>query len=153
MSVAFRREGDEEHLEPKFELPIPPGPNLVTSRGLALIEARVSALEADLPGLSEEEAMTAAKRALRYWRQRKATAQLMPAPDGQSVAFGCMVRFRMGGQERVISIVGDDEADPAAGLLAYAAPLCRAMMDAEVGELVDFGARREAIEILDISVM
>ena len=30
MSVAFRRESDEEHLEPKFELPIPPGPNYVT---------------------------------------------------------------------------------------------------------------------------
>ena len=40
MSVAFRRESDEEHLEPKFELPLPPGPNLVTSRGLKLIEAR-----------------------------------------------------------------------------------------------------------------
>ena len=37
MSVAFRRESDEEHLEPKFEIPIPPGPNLVTARGLALI--------------------------------------------------------------------------------------------------------------------
>ena len=44
MSVAFRREGDEEHLEPKFEIPIPPGPNLVTSRGLALIGARVAEL-------------------------------------------------------------------------------------------------------------
>ena len=40
MSVAFRRESDEEHLEPKFELPFPPGPNLVTPRGLALIEGR-----------------------------------------------------------------------------------------------------------------
>jgi hypothetical protein len=26
MSVAFRRESDDEHMEPKFELPIPPGP-------------------------------------------------------------------------------------------------------------------------------
>ena len=25
MSVAFRRESDDEHMEPKFELPIPPG--------------------------------------------------------------------------------------------------------------------------------
>ncbi len=33
MSVAFRRESDEEHKEPRFELPIPPGPNLVTERG------------------------------------------------------------------------------------------------------------------------
>ena len=39
MSVAFRREGDDEHLEPKFEIPIPPGPNLVTARGAALIHA------------------------------------------------------------------------------------------------------------------
>ena len=46
MSVAFRRESDEEHLEPKFELPFPPGPNLVTPRGLALIEARNAELEA-----------------------------------------------------------------------------------------------------------
>ena len=42
MSVAFRRESDEEHLEPKFELPIPPGPNVVTQRGYHLIGARVS---------------------------------------------------------------------------------------------------------------
>ena len=47
MSVAFCRESDEEHLEPKFELPIPPGPNLVTPRGLALIEA----LDAAAPGM------------------------------------------------------------------------------------------------------
>ena len=44
MSVAFRRESDEEHKEPKFELPLPPGPNLVTARGLALIEAKAGAL-------------------------------------------------------------------------------------------------------------
>ena len=36
MSVAFRRESDEEHLEPKFEIPIPVGPNLVTARGARL---------------------------------------------------------------------------------------------------------------------
>ena len=48
MSVAFRREGDDEHMEPKFELPIPPGPNLVTARGLAHIRAKLAALEAQL---------------------------------------------------------------------------------------------------------
>ena len=50
MSVAFRRESDEEHLEPKFELPIPPGPNLVTERGYALIKARHDRLETELQG-------------------------------------------------------------------------------------------------------
>ena len=152
MSVAFRRDGDEEHLEPKFELPIPPGPNLVTARGLAQIRAKVAELEALLPAHTEETAITAARRELRYWRTRQATAQLVPAPDGGSVAFGCTIGFRMNGQQRSITIVGDDEAQPAAGLLAYSAPLCRAMMDAEVGEKLDFAGKSEVIEILAITV-
>ena len=48
MSVAFRRESDEEHKEPKFEIPITVGHNLVTVRGLKLIEERVAALEAEI---------------------------------------------------------------------------------------------------------
>ena len=46
MSVAFRRDCDEEHLEPKFELPIPVGPNLVTGRG----ESRVQRIHTHLSG-------------------------------------------------------------------------------------------------------
>ena len=56
MSVAFRRESDDEHLEPKFELPIPPGPNFVTPTGLAQIEARVAELEAVLEAASDAPA-------------------------------------------------------------------------------------------------
>ncbi len=158
MSVAFRREGDDEHLEPKFELPIPPGPNLVTMRGLAMIGARVAALEAALPALTEEAAVAAARRDLRYWRTRQATAQPMPVPDGACVAFGCKVGFRMNGQLRQIAIVGDDEADPAAKLdhlarLAFSAPLCRAMMGAGPGEMLEFGGKADAIEILTIEVI
>ena len=152
MSVAFRRDGDEEHLEPKFELPIPPGPNLVTQRGLAQIHAKAAELEALLPSLADEAAITAARRGLRYWRTRQATAQLAPVPDGAIVAFGCTVSFVLNGQERAITIVGDDEAEPASGLLAFSAPLCRAMMEAEAGDRVDFMARPDAIEILAIRV-
>lgn len=152
VSVAFRRDGDEEHLEPKFELPIPSGPNLVTSRGLAQIDAKVIALEALLPSLTEEDAIKAARRELRYWGTRKATAELVPKPDGTSVAFGCTVFYRLNGQQRSITIVGDDEAHPAAGFIAFSAPLCRAMMDAEAGDRVDFGGKVEAIEILGIAV-
>ena len=150
MSVAFRREGDDEHLEPKFELPIPPGPNLVTGRGLEQIRAKVIELEALLPDLTDEDAIKAARRQLRYWGTRQATAQPMPAPDGSRVTFGCTVTIRMNGQERSITIVGDDEADPASGRLSYSAPLCRAIMDAEVGDMVDFANRAEAIEICAI---
>jgi len=55
MSVAFRRESDEEHKEPRFELPIPPGPNLVTPAGLAQAQARVSELEAIVAAETEEK--------------------------------------------------------------------------------------------------
>ena len=55
MSVAFRRDSDEEHLEPKFELPIPLGPNLVTARGLELLETKVAELEAALPALTDRK--------------------------------------------------------------------------------------------------
>jgi len=151
MSVAFRREGDDEHLEPKFELPLPPGPNLVTARGLAQIGSRVAELEALLPTLAEETAVAATRRTLRYWRTRLATAQLVDVPDGSHVAFGCRVTILMNGKPRTITIVGDDEADPKAGLLAFSAPLCRAIMDAAVGEQVVIDGQSNPIEILEVA--
>ena len=151
MSVAFRREGDDEHLEPKFELPIPPGPNLVTERGFALIVARVAELEAELAGLADEEAIKEHRRVMRYWLTRQATAQVMPPPHGAAVVFGSTVTFRLNGKERSITLVGDDEADPAAGLLAFSAPLCRALLGAEAGDEVDFAGNEGAIEVLQVA--
>jgi transcription elongation GreA/GreB family factor len=152
MSVAFRREGDEEHLEPKFEIPIPPGPNLVTARGLALIEARVAALETQLAQGGDEASITATKRELRYWQTRQITAELTPAPAGNRVEFGTTVTFLLGGSKRTLSIVGDDEADPAGGLISFSAPLSRALMGAEPGEVLPFGGTDNAIEVLAIEV-
>jgi transcription elongation GreA/GreB family factor len=151
MSVAFRREGDDEHLEPKFELPIPPGPNLVTERGLALIAARVAELEAELAALSDEEAIKKHRRVMRYWLTRQASAQVMPPPVGPAAAFGSVVTFRLNGKERTVTLVGDDEADPAAGLLAFTAPLSRALMGAEEGDEVDFGGKSGAIAVLRVA--
>ena len=152
MSVAFRRESDEAHLEPKFELPIPPGPNLVTARGLAQIRARVAELEATLPGLADEDAIKAARRELRYWGTRQSTAQLMDKANGSRVSFGCTVTFQMNRKQRAITIVGNDEADPAAGLLSFSAPLSRALMDAEAGEKLDFANEKDAIEVISIGI-
>lgn len=150
MSVAFRRESDEEHLEPTFELPLPPGPNWVTARGLRLTREKVEALEAvEMDGMAEDEAKKL-KRELRYWRTRLATAEVRSVPDGEAVAFGSRVTYSLNGKQRQICIVGDDEADPAEGRIAFSAPLARAMMDAEDGESVDFGGRTAALTILAI---
>ena len=153
MSVAFRRESDEEHKEPRFEIPIPVGPNLVTARGLAQARAEVIALEAAIAGKQDESLREEAARALRYWRTRLATAELQPAASGEMVAFGTRVTFRLKGRERTVAIVGDDEADPAAGSIAFSAPLARAMMGAEPGEHADFNGEQDAIEILNVALI
>jgi transcription elongation GreA/GreB family factor len=152
MSVAFRRESDEEHKEPRPELPIPPGPNLVTPRGLAMIEARVVELEAALAAGGDEAAVAAIKRDLRYWHHRRATAQLAPVPSGEEVAFGTRVSYRMNGGAVVeTEIVGADEADPAGGRIAFTAPLARALIGAAPGERVDFGGKAGAVEIVSVA--
>ena len=145
MSVAFRRESDEEHKEPRFELPIPAGPNLVTARGLAQIETRVAELEA---AIAPDEA---AQRDLRYWRTRLATAQLAPPGPSDAVAFGSRVTFRLNGAERTVEIVGDDEAAPAVGRIAFSAPLARALIGAGAGDRADFGGVADAIEIVSLA--
>lgn len=161
MSVAFRRDGDDEHLEPKFEIPIPPGPNRVTARGLALIRQRVAELErevaarraAESDGVgSDEPGLAAIQRDLRYWQTRAITAEEMPVPDGGVVDFGTTVDFRHNGRARTLTIVGDDEADPAAGLIAFSAPLARALNGAEVGDVLPFGGRDDALEVVAIRV-
>lgn len=138
MSVAFRRESDDEHLEPSFELPIPPGPNLVTARGLQQIEERAAALEEQLAGELPEEQRKKVLRDARYWRQRLASAQLVPTPTGDTVAVGTRVTFERDGQERTILVVGHDESDPATDRVSFLAPLVRAMLGAEEGDEVDY---------------
>ncbi len=150
MSVAFRRESDEEHKEPRFEIPIPVGPNLVTPAGLAQIEARVAELEALVAAESEETRLAEAKRDLRYWRTRLATAQVAPPPPAGQAGIGSLVRFRHKGKLKEMRIVGDDEADPANGSISFSSPLGRALIGAEVGDLLDFGGEEEAIEVVGL---
>ena len=152
MSVAFRRESDEEHLEPRFELPIPPGPNLVTERGLALIGERIAALEARNAAAADEAARAPLQRDLRYWTARQLSAELAPLPAGDKVEFGVTVKIRLRGTEKTFRIVGDDEADPAAGLLSFNAPLARAMLGAEPGDRLPFAGEDDAIEVLAVAV-
>ena len=151
MSVAFRRESDEEHKEPRFELPIPPGPNLVTPRGLTQIEEQVAAFELVVERAADDEMRAAAERDLRYWRARLATAEVTEPMSHDEIGFGAKVDFRLDGEARHIEITGSDEADPSAGKIAFTAPLARAMIGLEVGETAAFQGREDAIEILAIA--
>lgn len=153
MSVAFRRESDEEHKEPRFELPLPAGPNLVTARGPALLAAKVAALEAAVAAESDEEARKLLQRELRYWHTRQSTAEVAPLPEDGTAGIGTRVRIRLAGKARTIELVGHDEADPSADRIAFQAPLAHALIGAEAGERIDFNGKAEAIEILAIEAI
>lgn len=154
MSVAFRRESDEEHLEPKFELPIPPGPNWVTERGARLTVERLEAIEAAIAEAVDrkapEDEIKALRRDQRYWATRRATMEVQPRADGDVAAFGTSVRYMLNGKQAQVSIVGDDEADPALRAISFSSPLARALIGAGEGDYADFGGNADAIEIVEV---
>ncbi|QNO26164.1 GreA/GreB family elongation factor [Sphingopyxis sp. OPL5] len=148
MSVAFRRESDDEHMEPAFEWPIPVGPNLVTPRGLRLLGEEAARLADAIAGATEEEARKKLLRRQRYVHTRQSTAEVQPAPAADVVGIGSKVIFALNGNERTLTIVGHDEADPAQGTIAFSAPIARALMGAEVGETLEYQGREDALTII-----
>lgn len=150
MSVAFRRESDDEHKEPEYELPIAVGPNLVTPRGLRLLGEEVARLEAEIAETADTEARKKLQRRLRYFHTRQSTADVQVPPADGSVGIGSRVTYRFNKAKKAITIVGGDEADPALGLIAFSAPLARALMGAEAGEAVEYQDREDAIAILAV---
>ena len=152
MSVAFRRESDDEHMEPAFEWPIPNGPNLVTPRGLRLLGDEAARLAEAIAGATEEEARKKLLRRQRYIHTRQSTDAVQAAPDDGIVGIGSRVTFTLGGAERTLTIVGHDEADPALGTIAFSAPIARALMGAEVGESIEYQDREDAITIIAATV-
>jgi transcription elongation GreA/GreB family factor len=155
MSKAFTRESDEDGATELPEREVSSFPNLVTREGLAAIEAEIERHSADhaaaLSSGDKEQAARAA-RELRYWTQRRHSAQVMPPPaDTDEVRFGSKVTIqREDGRQQIWRIVGEDEADPQRGTLSHASPLARALMGRETGEAVQTGPAEA--EIVSISV-
>lgn len=158
MSVAFTKEGDAEAAAADLpDRPISSHANLVTPAGLdaieaALNQAREAYTTAQASGDVEADrtAMARATRELRYWSSRRASAQLVPpAADLEVVRFGAEVTLvREDGGRRTFRIVGEDEADPAAGSISYIAPLARAMLGKAVGDVVQVGSAELEIEAI-----
>lgn len=154
MSRAFVKEDDGDRPETLPELPVSSLPNLVTARGLRLIEARVAELEAALAAGPDETHAARLKRDLRYWRVRHATARLTtPDPADPAVQFGSRVSYRTEeGETRTVTLTGEDEADPAAGTIAYAAPVARALTGAVPGSSVTLQLRGRPVELEVLAV-
>jgi transcription elongation GreA/GreB family factor len=150
MSRAFVREDDQIPPEAPPELKVSNQPNWVTPQGLRMIDAKLEALEAALAEGADEAEAAWIRRDQRYWTHQRASAQLAPPlpRDADAVAFGARVTIARGdGPEETLDIVGEDEADPAAGKVSWASPLARALMGAAVGDVVELGDRSPPVEI------
>jgi transcription elongation GreA/GreB family factor len=138
MSRAFVKEDNGEGGDALPDRPISTAPNFVTPEGLALIDAELARLQDALAAAGDDRAARApVERDLRYWRARRASAEVIPLPGTAEVRFGSTVTIeRDDGRRQTWRIVGEDEADPAKGTLSYVAPLARALTGKVVGDTV-----------------
>ena len=158
MSVAFTREDSAETAQEIAlpERPISPHPNFVTESGLRALERALAERRAALAASQKIEDMGERRRAgdlavrdMGYFSERSRGALLRPAPsEFEVVAFGHRVTFRRDDDRRqTFRIVGEDEADPAAGSISYVSPLARALMGRSVGDVVSVAGEVEIISV------
>jgi transcription elongation GreA/GreB family factor len=152
VSRAFVRETDSDTTGLPDRL-LSPHRNLVTEAGLADIEAALDRFEAAhraAANQGDREAAAMALREVRYWRARRASAEVVKPSEGKGkAAFGMTVTVRRDdGREQSFKIVGEDEADPSRGTVSYVSPLARAVLAHGPGETIMI-ANSEAV-ILDV---
>lgn len=162
MSRAFVKDNEDDTPEVLPELPISTHTNYVTSRGLALLRARLGKATArhdvlkanEQDTLAQRNELTALERELRYLHARVSSANevdLSKQPHDR-VAFGATVTVDSDEGERRWQIVGEDEADAEHGLVSYVSPLATALLGARVGDEVRWQrpAGDMMIEVLNI---
>jgi transcription elongation factor GreB len=133
-------------------------PNYVTPRGLELLRDERSMLEAKRgeieqgPEDGRGALLTAWSTRLAELDQRLASAELVdPAAVQQGVVrFGSRVTVAdENGQDKTFEIVGVDESDPAAGKIAFLAPIAKALLGRQLGDTVSVQTpgKRQELEI------
>jgi transcription elongation GreA/GreB family factor len=154
MSRAFVKDLDGAEGEELPELAISAHRNLVTPEGLERIVATLRRLDGELTAAraaSDRATVARVERDLRYWSQRRSSAEVVaPLASPAVVRFGCTVELLTESGERVrYRIVGEDESDPAHGMLSHVAPLAEALRGAAVGDVVPFRGGEAGIVAID----
>lgn len=164
MSRAFVKESDDDHAAGELpERPLPPHVNYVTPNGLALLQSRVRELtelherlkpESDADSIAKHK-LREIERDLRYFRSQLERATLVDTDNQprERIHFGAIVKIEdEEGAMQEFSIVGDDEADVAAGKISWASPLGRAMIGAKKGDTISWQrpAGEAEVHIVDV---
>ena len=154
MSRAFVKEQDGSELGNDLpEFAVSPHRNLVTPGGLELIEGEIHRLRSALTeARSAQDRPAIARRArdLRYWSNRRASAEVVPpSTDASVVRFGATVVLQPAtGAQATFRIVGEDEAAPTEGRISYVSPLARALLGHRIGDTIEFaGGEAEIVSI------
>ncbi|MGX2029430.1 GreA/GreB family elongation factor [Methylocaldum gracile] len=146
MSRAFVKEPDGEQLGDDLpERPRSSYTNYVTPQGLAQLQRRVRELSAQKEALIGNDDLGArqqlkqVERDLHYYEERVQSAVVVQ-PEAQSddkVRFGSTVDvLDSDGQTLRFTIVGEDEADASHEKISWMSPLARALLEAQVGDVV-----------------
>ena len=155
MSRAFTREEDSEAIADIGERPVSQHRNLVTERGLALIESELARLREELGKAERQgdrERLATASRDLRYWTARRESAELsVPEPGSDQVRFGMGVTLEADDGKKVHwKIVGEDEADPSKGSISHVSPMAVALFGKKVGDVASVNGKEwEIVKLSD----
>lgn len=161
MSRAFVKELDDQDDSTRPLRPQSPHANYVTPRGLRLLEDRVRSLAKSREALvgrgdlASQQSLRELERDLVYFNERVKRAILV-SPEEQSleqVHFGAVVEVEDAeGERSSFMIVGEDEADAAQGRVSWFSPLAKALMNARVGDVVNWKrpAGDKELEVLSI---
>ena len=162
MSQAFVKNDADVPEEPVERQPSG-RPNYVTPAGLAMLEAKIKELvelrakllKAKRPGEQSGLPLRQAEIDLRYYETQFKGAKLvdhrgLTAADAR---FGSAVRIKESdGTEKEFFIVGEDEADPAAGRINWASPLAAALLGAKAGSVVTFARKNVEVKLEILAV-
>ena len=135
-------------------------PNYVTAQGLTHLQQRVAQLNQLRSELlaqgerADKQRLADTERDLRYFSARQQSAQVVPAATSrEKVQIGSRVTYAdEQDREHQVQLVGEDQADIAAGLVNWGSPLGRALLGAAPGDEVVWRrpAGDQTIEIVTI---
>jgi len=169
MSRAFVKEDAPDgvvYIPPRAPLPAD-AVNLVTSRGLALLQAEMIELETERERLKKGDKesadrnrdLTVVRGKIKDIESRIRGARVVRGEDQppDEVRFGAQVTFvtvkgRKPGLKRTFTIVGVDEADLATLRVGYIAPIARSLIGLKMGETTNLmmGGADETLQVTGI---
>ena len=157
MSRGFVKEGDQEEVPmvlPRAFLP-KNVPNYVTEEGLKLLQEEMLALKQERASAGSNylhKNYIDAK--INLLSERLSSAVLLDVKnrkgDADVVSFGSYVKFN----DKVVRIVGVDEADASKGLISFVTPIAKALIGKKKGDRVEVKLPKgvEMIEIQDVMI-